>query len=102
MHPQQIGARDRRRRVDLQPHLLARRQQSHRSGGHLVVLTDGAAHQEELRRVAKLDGVEEGLHQWNTRPASMTTVWPVIVSVLHMVTAISAQSSLSAAFFSSA
>jgi hypothetical protein len=31
----------------------------------------------------------------------MTTVWPVMVSVRHIVTPISAQSSLSAAFFSS-
>ena len=32
----------------------------------------------------------------------MTTVWPVMVSVRHMVTTMSAQSSLSAGFFSSA
>ena len=31
----------------------------------------------------------------------MTTVWPVIVSVRHMATTMSAQSSLSAAFFRS-
>ena len=31
----------------------------------------------------------------------MTTVWPVIVSVRHIVTTMSAQSSLSAGFFSS-
>ena len=31
----------------------------------------------------------------------MTIVWPVMVSVRHMVTTMSAQSSLSAAFFSS-
>ena len=37
--------------------------------------------------------------QWNVRPASMTIVWPVMVSVRHMVTTMSAQSSLSAAFF---
>src|SRR6185437_1664590 len=40
-------------------------------------------------------------HQWNVRPESITTVWPVIVSVRHIVTTMSAQSSLSAAFFSS-
>ena len=34
-------------------------------------------------------------------PSSMTMVWPVMVSVRHMVTTMSAQSSLSAAFFSS-
>ena len=39
--------------------------------------------------------------QWKTRPESMTTVWPVMVSVRHMATTISAQSSLSAGFFSS-
>ena len=41
------------------------------------------------------------LVQWNVRPESMTAVWPVIVSVRHIVTTISAQSSLSAAFFNS-
>jgi hypothetical protein len=35
------------------------------------------------------------------RPASITTVCPVIVSVRHMVTTMSAQSSLSAGFFRS-
>jgi hypothetical protein len=35
------------------------------------------------------------------RPESMTTVWPVMVSVRHMATTMSAQSSLSAAFFRS-
>src|SRR6202000_2140518 len=35
------------------------------------------------------------------RPESMTMVWPVMVSVRHMVTTMSAQSSLSAGFFSS-
>ena len=40
-------------------------------------------------------------YQWNVRPESMTTVWPVIVSVRHIVTTMSAQSSLSAGFFNS-
>src|SRR6266851_345643 len=35
------------------------------------------------------------------RPESMTTVWPVMVSVRHMATTMSAQSSLSAGFFRS-
>ncbi len=35
------------------------------------------------------------------RPESMTIVWPVIVSVRHSVTTMSAQSSLSAGFLSS-
>jgi hypothetical protein len=35
------------------------------------------------------------------RPESMTTVWPVMVSVRHMLTTMSAQSSLSAARFRS-
>src|SRR5579862_6280075 len=63
-----------------------------------------AAHAVQFDHVFLLIGRRLFLHaprQWNRRPESMTMVWPVIVSVRHMVTTMSAQSSLSAAFFSS-
>jgi hypothetical protein len=61
----------------------------------------GSASDSRATRSLRRNGVRScdllettALAQWKTRPASMTTVWPVIVSLRHIVTTISAQSSL--------